>query len=127
MPEQPTKPYFRANSPVGNWNAVVPVAEDEHKHLYGTGREHNGKVFETKQASVWVTYGSEASFAVSGPNIRQDGSYGAYTVGQSLSRDELVERFPKTWESMKIALGNLATMIRQNAERAVDEIDKAMV
>lgn len=109
----------------GRWSADVPVPEAEQKHDYSDSASHHGKLMLTARLRVFVFGQGRFAYRVAGPNIRQDGTPGAYTLGRDLTRDEAARDYPAAWAAMVTALGELAAYVRADADLTAAEIARA--
>jgi hypothetical protein len=114
---------LQRESPQGRWSISVPVPEDERRHLYSDTARRPGQLFETARLRIFMLPGTRHhELRLSGLNIRQDGTPGAYTLRREIARTDVMRDYPRTWNAAVTALGELAARIRGDAETACAEI-----
>lgn len=120
---------FRADSPVGGWATIVPIADDEQRHEYA-GRTGRFSLFLTTGLRIypgWVSTPTEGGMRVkywlSGPNIRVDGTPGVRTLTCEVTRERVEEAYPGALALAKEMLADGCNRILAQANAAVDEIN----
>lgn len=115
---------FQADSAVGRWSAVVPVADDEQQHVRAT-EEHRGVLFLTTKLAVfprWSGQGLQVVYVLSGPNIRQDGTPGVRTLRCQVTREDAEKAYPGALALALVMLADGAERVISAANRARDEL-----
>jgi hypothetical protein len=113
----------------GNWNATMPISEDEQRTEVAGGvvRHHTGEEFTARELYVHASRtGGEPWWQVMGPNIRKDGSAGKYMLRRAVTREYAAQAYPRTLAYLDRALGELAGVIRADADEACKEISLAL-
>ena len=110
----------------GRWAVSVPVPDAEHRHLYCDGPEHRGQLFEIARLRVFARLiDRPAEFRLAGPNIRQDGTPGAYTLAKQITCEDAARDYPETWAAAQEALTELIRLVQGDADLACAEIARA--
>lgn len=110
----------------GRWAVSVPVPDNEHRHLYCDGPEHRGQLFETARLRVFAwLIDRPAKFRLAGPNIRQDGTPGAYTLAKQVRPGDAARDYPEAWKAAQEALTELIMLVQGDADLTCAEIARA--
>lgn len=115
-------------SAVNRWSMGVPVPLAEQKDRYCDGPEHQGKLFRVSTLYVFpARWGSEhITWKLFGPNIRQNGTPGKYTLARKISRDYAAEEYPQALAALDGTLHDLKVLVRSDADAACEQIDRAL-
>jgi hypothetical protein len=122
--EEPDGTHLYRQSAVSNWSAAVPVPESEWHEETADGPEHRGQPFTARTLFVYARGG--VAIRVSGPNIKQDGTAGKYTLYHTVTREYAAQEYPRALAGLNTQLGRLAGLIRADADEACKEISLAL-
>lgn len=121
--------HLHRMSAVGNWNASAPVRPDEQRTETAGGvvPQHAGEDFTVHGLYVHASrHGGPPRWQVYGPNIRQDGTDGQYTLRRAVTREYATVAYPAAVAALNGALSQLAGLIRADADTACAEISMAL-
>jgi hypothetical protein len=116
-------------SAAGNWHVAVDISEAEQRAETAGGvvPQHTGGLFTARSLYVHAyAGGGEPRWQVSGPNIRQDGSAGRYTLRRVITRECAEQAYPRALAGLVTALARLAWLVRADADTACAEIAMAL-
>ncbi len=121
--------FLHRGSAQGDWAVTVPVPDAEQQTEICDGPEHRNKPFtsaELRTFPSWTGGGTVIRYVVAGPNIRQDGTPGAYRLSRWVSREYMTEAYPGGLTLLVQALQALQGFVRTEAEAACTQIEQAV-